>query len=125
KRPPRPDALAFAAQETDDGVSIRNRRRRLMPCCRRSDHPCRPPRTWAGVWLRFLLAVGVVLAAALLSARRADPSPGEIAALVRQLGSESYEEREAAGRHLETTGKPALPALRRGPRHRHAAGRRR
>src|SRR5947209_6850965 len=84
-----------------------------MTCCRRPDRACRPPRSRAGVWLRFLLAASLVLAAALLSVRGADPSPDEVAALVRQLGSDSFEEREAAGRLLSAAGKAGLPALRR------------
>src|SRR5262245_5772989 len=44
----------------------------------------------------------------------ADPSQAEeIARLIRQLGSERFEEREAATRRLDALGEAALPALRR------------
>jgi hypothetical protein len=39
------------------------------------------------------------------------PTPAEIGRLIRQLGSESFQEREAASRALELIGEPALGAL--------------
>src|SRR5437762_2174460 len=86
-----------------------------MPCCRRSD---RPPRTWAGVWLRFLLALGLVLALAVAAAggpRWFLPAyrSAELDALVRQLADEDFVRRDQAYRRLDTIGEDALPALRR------------
>jgi HEAT repeat protein len=57
----------------------------------------------------------VVLALALSQASAAappSPEPADIERLVKQLGSERFEEREAADKALEKTGEPALEALR-------------
>ncbi len=61
-----------------------------------------------------LLIPGLLLVSLTLSAA-APPSP--VARLVRQLGSESFAEREAASRALERLGEPALPLLRKATRH--------
>src|SRR2546430_1370954 len=43
----------------------------------------------------------------------APPPEAEVARLIRQLGSNSFREREAATRRLEAIGEPALGRLRR------------
>jgi hypothetical protein len=57
-----------------------------------------------------------VWALPLVSLWMAPPLPaaeaGEVARMVRQLGSETFSEREAASRALDALGEPALPALR-------------
>jgi hypothetical protein len=59
-----------------------------------------------------LLVAGLAVPVAALPA--AEPATGDarIHALVRQLGSDSYEERQEAGARLEKAGEPALPLLR-------------
>jgi hypothetical protein len=42
----------------------------------------------------------------------APPGPPEVARLIRQLGSDSFAEREAASRRLAAVGEPALGPLR-------------
>jgi WD40 repeat protein len=70
------------------------------------------------VLLRLLLALGLVLAVALLAARGADPSADvEIARCIRQLGSEKFEERDTATRRLDAIGERALPLLRQASEH--------
>ena len=66
--------------------------------------------------LRPLLIVGPAalgLLAGLSAAEpaRAKPDPVAVERLVRQLGSESYAEREAASRQLRSLGRAVLPAL--------------
>jgi hypothetical protein len=55
-------------------------------------------------------SVIVVLALLLVSA--APPGKGDVGRLVRQLGSDDFEEREAASTALQRRGEAALPALR-------------
>ncbi len=63
-------------------------------------------------WLPALvLGLGVLIAAPAADAPKADAE--RIAQLIKQLGSESFEEREKATKDLETIGVPALDALRR------------
>ena len=79
----------------------------MRRCC----SPCDPSRRFTlGDVLRFLLALGIVLAAAFLAAR-ADKKT-EIARLIQKLGSDDFEEREAASKSLARIGEPALDALR-------------
>jgi hypothetical protein len=54
-----------------------------------------------------------------------EPAGPEIQRLIMQLGSDRFEEREAAGKRLEQIGEPALPALEKATRHRDAEVRRR
>src|SRR5262245_34858558 len=63
-----------------------------------------------GIGVVLLVSVGV--AGLLCGDPSKDASAEKIAALVRQLGSESFNEREAAGKALEAVGERALPALR-------------
>jgi hypothetical protein len=58
------------------------------------------------------MKLSLVLVALATVARPPAPAPGDLDALVLQLGSESYAERETASRVLEALGPPALPALR-------------
>jgi WD40 repeat protein len=55
---------------------------------------------------------GVASAAALLPLRAGEPKPSEIERLIRQLGSDDFEKREAASKRLEAIGAPALDLLR-------------
>jgi hypothetical protein len=59
-----------------------------------------------------VLVAGLAAPAAIL--RAAEPAKGDarLQALVRQLGSDSYEERQQASAFLEKAGEPALPLLR-------------
>src|SRR5947209_18683182 len=59
----------------------------------------------------FLLLVGLLTAGPLLRLPAAPPSAGEVERLIRQLGSPSVTEREAADRRLDAIGEPALGAL--------------
>ena len=68
----------------------------------------RAVRSVLGLGVCLVLFVGTL--ASLLYAR--DPEASEIAELIRQLGDDSYPQREAACRALEKLGEPALPALR-------------
>ncbi len=62
-------------------------------------------------WLLALgLGLGVLMAAPAADAPKADAE--HIAKLVKQLGSDSFEDREKAAKELETLGTAALPALR-------------
>src|SRR2546421_7284061 len=55
----------------------------------------------------------LAMIAAWLPIFAADPAPAETERLVRQLGSTSFRERQAATRALESSGESALPPLRR------------
>jgi WD40 repeat protein len=69
--------------------------------------PSRALRTSAGC------VAGLGLCLLVAGAGTAEPPPAaEVARLVRQLGSESFAEREEAGRRLDALGEGALPALR-------------
>src|SRR5262245_37592377 len=63
---------------------------------------------------RYLLVV-VLCIAGIAAAPDRQPSAGEaeIERLIAQLGDDSFENREAAGRALRKIDEPALPALRR------------
>jgi hypothetical protein len=56
---------------------------------------------------------GLVIAAVLagLLAQAAEPDAGKIDRLVKQLGSDNFRDREAAGKQLAEIGEKALPAL--------------
>jgi hypothetical protein len=56
---------------------------------------------------------GLVVVAVLTSllGRAAEPDAGKIDQLIRQLGSDNFRDREAAGKQLEEVGEKALPAL--------------
>jgi WD40 repeat protein len=56
----------------------------------------------------FLLCLAALLPAA---APPAEPSPAELARLIRQLGDDDFEAREAATARLKEIGEPALPVL--------------
>jgi HEAT repeat protein len=58
---------------------------------------------------RFIWTAALVLAG---SVQGQEASPSHIGRLIRQLGSDNYNHREAASRELETIGGPALTALR-------------
>src|SRR5437764_1345544 len=83
-------------------------------CCHRpGDGPRLPQRGRAFcVLLRALIAAGLVLAAAAVAGRPASQKEAEVDRLVRQLGSDTFAEREDASRRLETLGEPALGLLR-------------
>ena len=42
----------------------------------------------------------------------AGPDDQEVASLIRQLGSDDFQKREAASKQLETIGEPVRPALK-------------
>ena len=61
---------------------------------------------------RLLLALVVVLLTwPAVATALPPPSSFEVAVLIKQLGSPSFQEREAAGKRLEGMGERALPAL--------------
>lgn len=60
----------------------------------------------------FLLSLAVCLGLALLSAAGEDASANKIDQLIKQLGSESFAERQKATKALDAIGVPALEALR-------------
>jgi WD40 repeat protein len=62
--------------------------------------------------LAFLLLTAALLAGR-PEARPAAPPLPDIDRLIRQLGSDAFDQREAAARRLGQLGRPALPALRR------------
>src|SRR5690349_11004616 len=84
----------------------------MNPCC----GPCNSspyPTGWLtlSIALRFLLALGIVLTAALL-ARSDTPTAAEIERLIKQLGDDDFDRREAAAKRLDAIGEPALEAVR-------------
>src|ERR1700704_4147745 len=57
---------------------------------------------------------GLLLVLPFVSAVADDPDDKEIARLVKQLGSDVFEERDAATKRLQEIGEPALDALNKG-----------
>jgi hypothetical protein len=68
--------------------------------------------------IRFQIAIASLTAilASLVDAAAPPARQGAVARLVRQLGSDDFDEREAASRGLEALGRAALPALHRAVR---------
>ena len=61
---------------------------------------------------RFLLITLSLFLLALPAQAQPKASPAEIERLIRQLGSDSFAEREAASKALQDIGQPALGPLR-------------
>lgn len=61
---------------------------------------------------RLLALPAALLVAVVVGAQQPAPKPGEVAALVAKLGSQDFEEREAATKRLEALGVAAVEELR-------------
>jgi HEAT repeat protein len=72
------------------------------------------PRLDSSAWwlVEVLLALLILLALGLSALSAAETDVEKIERLIRQLGSNEFEERNAASEELEKIGKPALEALR-------------
>jgi hypothetical protein len=66
--------------------------------------------------------VGEAQAARPIAQAESSPDNRDVERLIKQLGSDEFEEREAATRALKKVGKPALNALRRPRRERRRGG---
>jgi hypothetical protein len=66
----------------------------------------------SGHRLLLLAAALALLLSQATCGEPADPGAAEVERLVRQLGSDSFRDREAAAQGLERIGEPAVPALR-------------
>jgi hypothetical protein len=62
--------------------------------------------------MRCLFILAVLPLTALVAAQQPAPTPADIGALIKQLGSDDYTEREAASKRLNAIGTPALAELR-------------
>jgi WD domain, G-beta repeat len=61
--------------------------------------------------LVYLVAAGMAMISAWFTAQAESPQDAKIARLIKQLGSNSFEEREAASKALDAIGEPARRAL--------------